>query len=196
MGLPKVSQTRSTIARGENTRSGSTTRRFPWINIVSIGLSQRLFLGNKQLRIACDKMQPDRFLPGHLRADPAHQQAVANQGLGIRIPSHQSLLHQPHQAVGFSPAIHVGLFQMALSGFIFATQRPIRVPLTSSISRPRRFFTTVLRVWAGDPMFRPGPFHAHPRQGGPDGFPTDPRLGQLLLKADFGSQFTGPQAAW
>ena len=50
-GLPKVSQTRSTISRGANTRSGSTTRRFPWIHIGSIGLSQGLFLGNKQLRM-------------------------------------------------------------------------------------------------------------------------------------------------
>src|SRR3990170_7173825 len=103
-------------------------------------------LGQKAIGIAFDKTQPDGFIPGQLRAYRAYQQAVACQSFGTRILFSQGLLHQPQRVIGFSPAIQMGLFQAAPPGFIFETQRPIRMA-PHHLDQP--VSTLFLRLYSG-----------------------------------------------
>src|SRR3990172_7103824 len=103
-------------------------------------------LGQDAIGIAFDKTQPDGFIPSQLRADRAYQQAEASQSFGTRIIFRQDLLHQPQRVISFSPAIHMGLFQTAPPGFIFETQRPIRMAL-HHFDQP--VSTLFLRLYSG-----------------------------------------------
>src|SRR3989304_4871327 len=112
-------------------------------------------LGQDAIGIAFDKTQPDGFIPFKLRAYPAYQQAVASQSFGTRIIFRQDLLHQPQRVVGFSPAMHIGL--VADGSTRFHLRNPTPNPDGSSPFRSAgldAFFTAVLRVRPGDPMFR------------------------------------------
>jgi hypothetical protein len=107
--------------------------------------SQEL-LAQEAIGIAFNKPQPNGFLPDRLWIEPADQQAIASQGFGVRIPFRQSLLYQPQWVVGFSPATQVRLPQTAPPGFIFETQRPIRMTL-DQLDQP--VATLFLRRYSG-----------------------------------------------
>src|SRR3990172_8452259 len=102
--------------------------------------------GQDRIGIAFDETQPDGFIPPKLRVDPAYQQAIASQSFGTRILFGQGLLHQAQRVIGCGPAIHIGLFQAAPPGFVFETQRPIRMA-PDHLDQP--VSTLFLRLYSG-----------------------------------------------
>src|SRR5215210_377416 len=63
------------------------------------------------------------------------------------------------------------------------------------ISRSRRLFSLVLRIWGSDPPLRPLPAHPQPHQSGADSLARDLPFGYSLLEAHLGGHLQGPQAA-
>src|SRR5215211_717651 len=62
------------------------------------------------------------------------------------------------------------------------------------ISRSRRLFSLVLRIWCSDPAFGPLPAHPQPRKRCPDGLARDPLFGEPFFEADLGSHLQSPKA--
>src|SRR3954468_18273918 len=51
------------------------------------------------------------------------------------------------------------------------------------ISRLRRLFSLILRIWRGDPPLGPLPAHPHPLKSGPDSLPRNSLFGKPLFKS-------------
>src|SRR3954467_1590859 len=61
------------------------------------------------------------------------------------------------------------------------------------ISRSRRLFSLVLRIWRSDPAFGPLPAHSQARKRCPDGLACDPLFAEALLEAHLGGEIQCPK---
>src|SRR5581483_11545746 len=122
----------------------------PLAQPLQLGAAPGQVLGrDRARRAAVDEAQPGLLVPAAVGAGPAHQQAVAGEGLGIRIALGDRPLDQPQRLVRLGPGGQGRGRQAAPPDLVLEAEGPVRVVRRQADQADQAVAGAFLRAYAG-----------------------------------------------